>query len=121
MLEIIALWTLAKRVGQIVEEKGRKSGWYKVLTVVLWFGGEFMGAIIGSLIVGIDESTQCLVYIFALIGAAIGAGIAYWIAKNVSPVASESQAPLLQGEKQEEKIAEEIIEEAEVEKPENPL
>ena len=91
MLEIIALWTLTKRIGRIIEEKGRKSGWYKALTVILWFGGEIIGAIMGAVITGADGSAQCLVYIFALVGAAAGAGIAYLIATNASPAYSPQQ------------------------------
>jgi uncharacterized membrane protein YeaQ/YmgE (transglycosylase-associated protein family) len=96
MLEIIILWALTRRIGGIVEEKGRKSGWYKLLTVVLWFGGEFAGAIFGALVTGVDESGQCTVYIFALLGAAVGAGIAYAIANSLSPVHT-SVAPILSG------------------------
>lgn len=35
MLEIIALVLLTRRIGTIVEQKGRSSGGYKVLTVAL--------------------------------------------------------------------------------------
>jgi membrane protein DedA with SNARE-associated domain len=86
MLEILLLWALTKRIGNIVEQKGHKSGWYKVLTVILWFGGEVTGAIVGAMMSGTSQSTQCGVYIIALMGAAAGAGIAYLIASNVSPV-----------------------------------
>lgn len=88
MLEILALWALVKNIGKMVEAKGCKSGWYKMLTVILWFGGEFVGAIAGAIITGADESVQCLVYMFALAGAAAGAGIAYAIANNLSSLTS---------------------------------
>jgi hypothetical protein len=94
MIEILVIWVLAKRIGNIVEEKGRKSGWHKVLAVVLWFGGEIIGAIIGAIVVGADESAQCLVYLFALLGAAAGAGIAFLIANNLSPVVSPGPTSL---------------------------
>jgi len=90
MLEILVLWTLTKKIGNIVEQKGRKSGLYKVLTVVLWFGGEITGAILGVILTGADESAQCLIYIIALLGAAVGAVIAYLIANSVSPVGPTS-------------------------------
>ena len=61
MLEIIALWHLTKRMGRLVEEKGHRSGWYKVLTVVLWFGGEIAGAIVGAVVTGCrGDSSACL-------------------------------------------------------------
>lgn len=85
MLEILLLWALTRRIGAIVEKKGRKSGWYKVLTVVLWFGGEFVGAILGLIVVGGDESARCLAYIVALVGATIGAGVSFLIANSLSP------------------------------------
>jgi hypothetical protein len=96
MIEIIILWSLTKRIGNIVEEKGHKSGGYKLLTVVLWFGGEFVGAILGALVTGVESSGQCTAYIFALLGAATGAGIAYWIANSLSP-AHKPVAPILSG------------------------
>jgi len=86
MLEIWAIWALTKKIGSMLEEKGRKSGWYKVLTVILWFGGEIVGAIIGAVITGGDEDAACLLYAFALGGAAAGAGIAYAIASSVPAV-----------------------------------
>ena len=86
MLEIIALMALTKRIGSIVEQKGHKSRWYKVLTVVLWFGGELTGGILGLIVAGADESAQCLIYLFALLGAAVGAVIAYSIANSLSPI-----------------------------------
>lgn len=85
MLEILALLVLTKRIGKIVEEKGHKSGWYKALAVGLWFGGEIVGLILGILIVGGDSSARWLPYLIALIGAAVGAGIAYAIANNLPP------------------------------------
>ena len=81
MLEILALWHLTKKVGQMVEEKGRKSGWYKALTVFLWFGGEIFGGIVGALLLGDGIG----LYLLALAGAASGAATAYLIAKNMTP------------------------------------
>lgn len=91
MLEILALYTLTTRIGAIVEQKGHKSGSYKLMTVALWFGGEIFGAIIGSLMAGGGESAQCVIYIVALIGAGAGAGIAFAIANNL-PVVGPSLA-----------------------------
>lgn len=90
MLEILALLALTKRIGNIVEQKGHKSRWYKVLTVVLWFGGEIIGAILGVILTAASESAQCLIYLFALGGAVAGAGAAYLIAISLSPASSVS-------------------------------
>ncbi len=82
MLEIIALIVLAKRIGSILREKGRKAGWYQFLLVVLWGGGQFVGFIAG--IVLTDAEDGLVLYLFAIIGAALGATIAFYIANSAS-------------------------------------
>ena len=84
MIEILVIWLLARKIGGIVKEKGRSSGGYIVLTIVLWIGGELVGAIVGSVLAFELGLSDCLVYPFALTGAACGAGLAYLIASNVS-------------------------------------
>lgn len=81
MLEILALIWLGKRIGAIVRDKGRKAGGYQFLLVVMWFGGEIVGAIIGAILTGGDGLAP---YIFALFGAAAGAGITFWIVNSLS-------------------------------------
>lgn len=85
MLEILAVWLLTKKVGKIVEAKGHRPTGYKILTVVLWIVGEIFGAVIGVIIAGFDESSQCLVYLIGLGGAVVGGGIAYLIAASLTP------------------------------------
>jgi uncharacterized Tic20 family protein len=86
MLETLALWWLTKRVGKIVRKKGHESLAYQIIAVVLWFGGEVAGGIFG-LIVGVlmNDSLGCLIYLFALVGAVVGGGLAYFIATRLSP------------------------------------
>lgn len=93
MLEIIALIWLTRRIGEIVKEKHRKSGWYKFMTVALWFGCEIAGAIVGGIIVGLTGSPDALIYVIALAGAAAGAGIAYLIARSVPPLQPDFAPP----------------------------
>ncbi len=93
MLEIILLIFLTRRIGEIVEEKGRKGGWYKVLTVVLWIGGEVIGAVIGAIVAGVSGSSEFLIYVFALLGAGVGAGLSFIIAKSLSPVVYNAPPP----------------------------
>ena len=95
MIEILVIWLLARKIGEIVKEKGHRSGWYIFLTIVLWIGGELVGAIIGTILAFELGLSECLVYPFALAGAACGAGLAYLIASNVSekrptPVGAEA-------------------------------
>jgi membrane protein DedA with SNARE-associated domain len=93
MLEIILLIFLTRHVGEIVESKGRrKTGWYKLMTVLLWLGGEVMGAIAGGIVAALSGSGNFVVYICALLGAAAGAGISVLIARSLS-VVSYDQPP----------------------------
>lgn len=88
MLEIILLIFLTRRVGETVREKGRRAGWYKLMAVLLWIGCEVAGAVVGGIVTAVSGAgNNLLVYLFALIGAAVGAGISLLIAHNVSPLA----------------------------------
>ena len=90
MLELLILIGLTSSIGKTVEAKGHKSGKYKWMTVGLWFGGEIVGvvigAVIGTLLTGGDDSVTCITYIVGLAGAAVGAAIANSIAKNLEPM-----------------------------------
>jgi hypothetical protein len=92
MLEIFALIALTGRIGNIVEAKGYKSLNYKALAVALWLGGEIVGAILGAIMAGGNESARCFIYGMALIGAGVGAWIAYSTANNL-PTVGPSLAP----------------------------
>jgi uncharacterized membrane protein YeaQ/YmgE (transglycosylase-associated protein family) len=89
MLEIILLVFLTRHVGEIVQAKGRRGGWYKLMTVLLWLGCEITGAFIGGIVVALSHSGTLLVYVFALVGAAVGAGISVIIARAVPPFTYE--------------------------------
>ena len=89
MLEILLLVYLCKEVGKILRNKGRSPGWFQFLMVVLWLGGEFLGAMV-AVILGVSGGGG--VYIGALIGAAGGAVLAFVIAKSAAP-ASAMQPP----------------------------
>jgi hypothetical protein len=87
MLEIIAIIVLANHVGKIVEAKGLKSSGYKWGAVGLWFGGEIAGATIGGIVVAVANiQTNCIAYLIAILGAAIGAWVAITIAKDAEPM-----------------------------------
>ncbi len=95
MLEIFVIYKLCQKVGEIISEKGRKPIGYQILAAALWIGGEIFGAIFGTVIcmaVLDQEEPGLLVYLFAIIGAICGAGIAYAIAKMVSPLDDEYQS-----------------------------
>jgi hypothetical protein len=79
MLEILLLIWLTNKIGKIADERGHRSGPYKLMTVLFWFGGEFLGAAIGASLSG----TSLVTYGIAILGAAAGAIIANWIAKGL--------------------------------------
>lgn len=97
MLEFLILYNLAKKIGGIIAEKGRKKTGYQVLLVALWFGGEIIGGIIGmiigSLVLDSDGPAELLAYAFALAGAIAGAVFAFAIAKAVEPLVVEETLP----------------------------
>jgi hypothetical protein len=83
MLEIFALIYLTRRVGDIAREKGRKAGWFKFMTVVLWFGCEIGGGIVGAVAAEVAGWPEAVAYLLALAGAAVGAGLSILIVKTL--------------------------------------
>jgi hypothetical protein len=86
MLELLMLASITRKIGNLVEEKGHKSLGYKALAVALWIGGEIAGLFLGVAMAGGNESARCGIYIMTLLGAAVGAGIAFAIANNLPTV-----------------------------------
>jgi hypothetical protein len=92
MLEIILVVWLSKKIAATMKDKGRSPAGYVVLFVLLWFGGEIAGAVVGMVITAmhnpraLDLDFNIGVYMFALIGAACGAGIAFLIVHTVPPL-----------------------------------
>lgn len=79
MLEIIGIIVFAKHLAGVAEGKGRSKGW-AALGVLFWVIGEIVGAFAGALVMGDGLG----LYLTALIGAAVGAGIAWLIVTNLS-------------------------------------
>jgi len=75
MLEIIALIFLTRQIGRIAHDKGLKSSTWKLYTVLAWFAGEILGAVIGLMIFGPNNIFSVL--LVALAGAITG----YYILK----------------------------------------
>jgi hypothetical protein len=97
MLEVLVLIALTNYIGKIVEAKGHKSSGYKWGAVGLWFGGEIGGVVLGTLLTGGSSDAQCVVYLVALLGAAVGAFVAVTIAKNAEPLPGYPKQPTLSG------------------------
>jgi hypothetical protein len=79
MLEIFFVVFLTKKLASIAKAKGRSSGW-AALGPVLWILGEIGGAVVGATI-GIDDIA---LYVGALAGAALGAGLAWVVVNSLS-------------------------------------
>lgn len=78
MIELIVIWKLATGIGNIASQKGLKKLGYQIMAVILWLCGEIFGAILGGTVLGTNGSFW-LNYLFALVGAAIGAGITFLV------------------------------------------
>lgn len=81
MIEILVLIFYTRKIGSILQAKGRQAGGFKVLTVVLWFGCEFLGMILAYA----SGTRGYAIYPSGLLGAATGAGLAYVIANHAVP------------------------------------
>lgn len=55
MIEIIVLYFLTGKIGNIASKKGLKPMTWKIYTVLAWFGCEFLGLIIGFTVFGSDN------------------------------------------------------------------
>lgn len=84
MLEFVVVYFLARKNGQIVEEKGISGTKYRWGTAGLWFGCEILGVILGLVILG-DAEDVSAAYFFGLVGAVVGAVLAYYWAKSAAP------------------------------------
>ena len=77
MLEIIFIIMLSRRIGEIVKKKGLKPAKYVTIMIILWIVLEVTGSVIGGLFF---EGPA--IYLFAIIGAAIGGYSGFSIANN---------------------------------------
>ena len=50
MIEILALIFLTRNIGTLAARKGLKPGTWKLYAILSWFGGEILGAFIGTLL-----------------------------------------------------------------------
>lgn len=81
---------LTKQIVRIAEQKGHKSRKYIISTIFLWFAGEMIGGIFGAGMVSVGGFAQVAAYFMALLGAFMGAFIAY---QNVQGLETVSKPP----------------------------
>ena len=84
MLEIILVIGLCKSLGKMLRAKGRNPVWIQVMLVAFWILGEFIGGFVGAIVNVIQHGEGAPmsfgIYLFAIAGAALGAGITFLIA-----------------------------------------
>ena len=88
MLEILLVIHLSKQIGNVLRKKGRSPGWYQAMLVAFWFGGELMGLLVSAALMG--GEVNALAYVGALLGAGVGAGLAFFVAHQATPAAQMS-------------------------------
>jgi len=88
VLEILLVIYLCKQIGNMLRNKGRSPGWYQALLVVLWIFGEIAGGITAMLLLNDGTGFNAAAYLGALCGAAVGAGVAFYLANRAAPAAS---------------------------------
>lgn len=95
MLEILALYFLCKEMGRILRKKGRKPLFMQIMVIVCWWGAMFVAAVAYGVFVASKDGPEAaedlgvMVYVVALLGAAIGQlalfGIAHLLENNGPP------------------------------------
>jgi hypothetical protein len=93
MLEIFIVFRLCRTLGNKLREKERNPLGYQFLLVALWIVGEIMGGVVGFVVGAIanngDEPSLLFGYGGALLGAACGAGLVFFIAHQLPSLAIE--------------------------------
>jgi hypothetical protein len=89
VLEILILIGLGKNIASKANAKGRSGTAFVFMLLGLWFGGEIFGAILGVILaMGMDphaaEPNFFIIWVCALVGAAIGAVIAFAIVNSLA-------------------------------------
>jgi hypothetical protein len=88
MIEIVLLIGLCRNIGRKVRNRGRSAVGFQLMLVGMWFGGEFIGGVVGTIITTLADGQYTgpglLAYIMALAGAGIGAWGAFKIVNSLS-------------------------------------
>jgi uncharacterized membrane protein YeaQ/YmgE (transglycosylase-associated protein family) len=88
MIEIIILVQFCKKLAAIAREKNRSGSWGAV-GAVGWIGGEITGAVVGAS--GGSEGMN--LYGVAILGAIVGAILAYVIVKSLKELPTNPDFP----------------------------
>jgi hypothetical protein len=85
MLEVLLLVSLVRSNAKVAKGKGQ-SGWWGGLVALFWVAGEVAGFIVA----GMMGSAGLAAYLFALMGAAVGA-VAAWFVIYMLPHRAEEE------------------------------
>lgn len=84
MLEIVIVYFLCKGVGDILRKKNRAPLPLQIMTAVLWVGGEIAGGVVWGVMTALSgkqaQEFDFTLYLFALVGAGLGAGFSFLVA-----------------------------------------
>jgi hypothetical protein len=87
MLEILVIIGLSRKIAATCKEKGRSAVGWIFMFIGLWFGGEVLGAIVGTIgglaASGGEEPGFLIPWVCGLLGAACGAAIAFAIVNGL--------------------------------------
>jgi outer membrane protein assembly factor BamE (lipoprotein component of BamABCDE complex) len=89
MPELIALLLLLGPIRAMAQRRGRSPLLFSLWLLTCWLTGELVGLVVGTAIpdgAGVQEHSTLVVYSFALLGSAAGAGCAFLIARCLKPV-----------------------------------
>lgn len=81
MLEIFLVVHLCHKLGELCRSRGRTAGWFQLLLVLAWIGGEIFAAILGAIVYFVIdganaanfEPPMAVLYLSGLVGAGLGA------------------------------------------------
>jgi hypothetical protein len=107
MLEILVIIGFSRKIAAICKEKGRSAVGWIVMFIGLWFGGEVIGAIVGTiggLAAGGEEPGFLIPWICGLLGAACGAAIAFAIINGLPSLRQDEYGELPASEAYHEKF-----------------
>ncbi|CAN5654289.1 hypothetical protein BH09PLA1_BH09PLA1_33280 [soil metagenome] len=87
MLEILLVVWLGRKLAALARSKGRSPTGYVFMLIGLWIAGEVIGMIIGAMIAsGTAGEFNFVAYLFALVGAAVGAIGSFLIVRSLPSI-----------------------------------
>jgi hypothetical protein len=96
MLEILLIVSLSRKISTMMRNKGRNPVGYIILFVVLWFGFEILGGIVGAMVSlrnnprAFEHGIDLMSYLVGLAGAAIGGTAGFFIAYTTPPIQTQN-------------------------------